>query len=94
MCNFLNNKRKEISLNFLLLFYTGDLWDSHCEQGIPDPWLGEISRPQGSWSALCPAKEQKSLVKKIEALENHRLNTEEPQEASRGSPSNKALKSC
>ena len=47
--------------------------------------LEEISiGHKDSLSALCPVKEQKSLIKKIEALENHWLNTEEPQEAWRG----------
>lgn len=39
---------------------------------------------KSSLSALCPAKEQKSLIKKIEALENHWLNTEELEAAWRG----------
>lgn len=47
--------------------------------------LGEISiGHKSSLSALCPTKEQKSLIKKIEALKNHWLNTEEFQESWKG----------
>lgn len=67
-------------------FYVGEFWDSSCWTGaLQFPNSGRnLHWPQEFLSALRPAKEQKSLIKKIEALRNHWLNTEEFQEAWKG----------
>lgn len=70
--------------NFFPLFFTlGTFETAVVEQGhYSSLTLGEISiGHKSSLRVLCPTKEQWSLIKKIEALENHWLNTAELQEA-------------